>query len=495
MYFDAAFGILDATISKNVTVIHRHPPRRVVLLSAVFVLFLVTSLSAGEYKLVEPSQMGRLSRYQIGIDVTGELKLNSQSSNILRLPLAVKGNFEFEEKLIDGHCLSDYRAVRFYRQANAEIRIEGNLQKPRLEDDRRLIVVQATADGVTFFSPLGPLTRAQLDLIDVPCASGSGCGLLPEIAVNIGDTWNPKLKALARLLGIETITDTNIQSTLREIKNGIAVIEIEGRANGLVRGVATEIDVKCKCNYSLAAKQITWLAMAIKENRAISISEPGFEVTTRLGIAIGPLDRSQELDDAALAGLPLKSPPATTLLRFESAENAFQMLHERRWQLILDRADVTILRLIDGGDLIAQCNISKLPPLADGAGLQLKQFQDDIRRTLGNNFGHFVEASQFASENRLQVLRVVAAGTTSDLPIQWTYYHFSDSQGQRAALVFTLQASLIERFAAADENLISSFELTNRNSGSSVESSGAPVEAAKAATASTGLPPSNATTR
>ncbi len=58
----------------------------------------------------------------------------------------------------------------------------------------------------------------------------------------------------------------------------------------------------------------------------------------------------------------------------------------------------------------------------------------------------------------MRVLKVVAAGQSADLPIQWIYYHLADDKGRRASLVFTLEQDLVEQFAGADAILATSLE-------------------------------------
>ncbi len=79
-----------------------------------------------------------------------------------------------------------------------------------------------------------------------------------------------------------------------------------------------------------------------------------------------------------------------------------------------------------------------------------------MKQTLGKNFGEIVEASQEVTDAGQRILRVVVAGTASELPIQWSYYHISNNAGRRAALVFTLESSLVERFPQVDRELIDS---------------------------------------
>jgi hypothetical protein len=138
---------------------------------------------------------------------------------------------------------------------------------------------------------------------------------------------------------------------------------------------------------------------------------------------------------------------------------------------------VTILRLIDRGDLIAQCNISPLPSLATGQQLTLEAFQEDVKRTLGKSFGQIVEAAQESGEGQ-RILRVIVSGTASDLPIQWSYYHLSDNAGNRLALVFTIEGSLIERYAQVERELVSGLQIVPGKQPTPAEPKGPKVESA-----------------
>jgi hypothetical protein len=124
---------------------------------------------------------------------------------------------------------------------------------------------------------------------------------------------------------------------------------------------------------------------------------------------------------------------------------------------MVERHDATILRLVDRGDLIAQCNISPLPAFTKGEVLTLEGFQNDVKQALGKNFGEVVEAAQEAGEGGIVVQRITVSGAVGELPIQWTYYHLFDDKGHRASLVFTIEGKLVERFARIDRELVSGF--------------------------------------
>jgi hypothetical protein len=129
---------------------------------------------------------------------------------------------------------------------------------------------------------------------------------------------------------------------------------------------------------------------------------------------------------------------------------------------MVDRYDVAIMRRVEQGDLVAQCNISSLPDLKPNKQPSIESFQAEVKRALDKSFGEFIEDSQATTEAGVQILRTVASGFVSELPILWTYYHFSDGSGRQVSMVFTMSADFVERFAESDAAIVSSFAFQPR---------------------------------
>jgi hypothetical protein len=257
-------------------------------------------------------------------------------------------------------------------------------------------------------------------------------------------------------LALDAVSQQNVSCQLDSVNEDLAVITLEGSVAGAVGGVSSDIELKGKLNFDLRKRAITWLALACKENRAVGHAQPGFEVVTTLRLISSPAPPGTKLSDKAPSP-PAKADRTHTLLELKSDAAGFELIHDRRWQVMTEQHDVTILRLVDRGDLIAQCNISPLPALGQNQRLTLEGFQEEVRRALGKNFGQLVEASDQTTDAGIQILRVVATGKTGDLPIDWMYYHLADDHGHRAALVFTLESSLADRFAHLDRELVAAF--------------------------------------
>ncbi len=409
--------------------------------------------SGPRYELTPPAVAP--CQVKVTVQVEGSLKLLDAKNEQRKIPLKVSGEFLYEERITDPVAR---QAARYYHTAEANIELEKSSHQPQLASEHRLIGMRLHEGKTRFWSPGGPLSRDEAELIDLQANSVLLVDLLPKEPVQVGDEWKPEAAALAPFLSIDVVNSTEVTCKLAEVKQGRAVVEMSGAVTGAAEGVTTELELSAKYAYHLTERRFTSLAMVVREDREIGPAEPGLELTARLTMVLSPLTTPQKLTEASLAAVQAASGEATPL-RYESTEQGFRVVLDPRWRTIIDRAEVAVLRLVDQGDVIAQCNVSALPPLPEGRRLQLEEFQRDIQKALGENFGSFLEASQSVTSGGLRILRVAVAGQASELPIHWIYYHASNDDGHRVSYVFTMEADKAERFAGADNQFTASLEL------------------------------------
>ncbi|HEX5104307.1 MAG TPA: hypothetical protein VFV87_10875 [Pirellulaceae bacterium] len=413
---------------------------------------------AQDYDLRAAPKAGSHQQVRVTVEIEGKLKLNAAGQEVQHVPLTARADLHYVERMLQsGTSAAETRLARHYYQAEAKIRLRDSELASKLRDERRLILLDANADAATLFSPLGPLTRDELELIEAPASSLALTALLPKQPLKLGGQWDLEGLVVSRLLGLEAVSQQNVKCQLESAKEGIAVASLEGTVSGAVGGVSSDCELKGKLNFDLNKRVVTWLTLAIKENRAIGHAQPGFEVLTTLKMVAAPCAAAVEVNDKALSGLQTTADSGQTLIDFTADKAGFQLLHDRRWRVMIERHDATILRLVDRGDLISQCNISPLPTFTKGEQLTLEGFQNDVKQALGKDFGQVIEAAQEAGEDGLIIQRVIVAGVAGELPIQWTYYHVTDDKGHRASLVFTIEGNLVERFAQIDRELVSGF--------------------------------------
>ncbi len=438
-------------------------------LRLVAVLLLFESLLAGsataaqssdKHTLAAKHRSGELQRVDVALQVGGDVKLVGEDGKSQSLPMSVVANLGYDEAILAVDPSGrPARSVRYYDDVRAVIKIDQGGDKPSLSPVRRLIVAQRGETGASqLYCPAEPLVREELDLIDVPGGSLVLDDVLPAEPVAMGQSWKLADDVLAALLCLDAVSWSDVQSVLSEVKDQVADVTAAGSLAGAVSGISTDIELKIKYRFDLRTKRITQFAMLVKEKRAVGHIGPGLDSVAKLIVRITPIAQSQNLSPAVISQVPRENPPELLALGYTPRGSQYRFQYDRRWYVTTDEARLTVLRMVDRGELVAQCNISALPDVKKP--VPLAEFQKDIERTLDKNFGQFVSATQKVNEAGYAVFRVVVHGEVGGLPIEWIYYLIQDRQGHRVSLAFTLEQELLERFAAADVAMVSALQLT-----------------------------------
>lgn len=389
------------------------------------------------------------------MDVGGELKV-VEEGEARRLKTGVAANLVYYEKVLPGpnDAGGPTRSIRHYREGVGVVKSGEHRYEPALREERRLIGVRIDGPEVTMFCPRGSLTLEELELIDVLANSLLLDRLLPQEAVAVGARWEHSDELIAALLGLDAVTGNDVRSVLAKVADGKAEFELSGRVEGSEDGVSTGIDLKGKYQFDLSAKRITWFGLLVREDRNVGHVDTGFDVVARVQLRITPGAQTELLASASLADVSLEPTAEAMQLSYESPGGRWRFLHDRRWWVITEERDQAVLRLIDQGERLAQCNVALLSPTTDATELTLEQFQKDIVGALGESFESFVRASQRHDPTDYRVFRVVAQGETSEVPMQWIYYLVTDRHGRRVVLAFVVQKEMLDRFGDCDEALV-----------------------------------------
>lgn len=418
-------------------------------------------LADGQLKR-SPREPGDITRVQVSIQVGGDLLLKNETKT-RTVPMSVTARLDYDEYLTSatGKSRSSYR---YYDLAEAVIKLEKGKQTPALRDSRRLITAQIGDGPTTLACPSGPLTREELDLVDVPGNSLLFDDLLPSEPVSAGGTWKPSEETVVALLGVDVASLCEAECVLGEINpDGLAKIAMAGTLQGAVGGVSTDMEFKAK--YEAENGRVTHFALLIKEKRSIGHVSPGLDVVAKTIVHISPLEKSVHLNEGAIADLAAQPADEAKSLVYWPKDAAYQLQYDRRWFVTTEDRELTVLRFMDRGEYVAQCNLSELPTAAGNRRAQavtLEDFQRDVQHALGDKFGQFVQASEAGKPGQVRELRVVVQGEQADLPIRWIYYLLVGPQGSRVSLAFTLEDKLADRFGSADQALVAKLRLSDR---------------------------------
>jgi hypothetical protein len=127
-----------------------------------------------------------------------------------------------------------------------------------------------------------------------------------------------------------------------------------------------------------------------------------------------------------------------------------------------DDPKLATLRMLDRGELIAQCKIMAMEPVAVESMDSLETFQKRLKESLGDSFGQFVAASQRSNESNYREYRVLIDGEEESFPLRWVAYLMTDQQGRQAMLFFVLGRKNLSRFDNSDRLIANSFQFVEK---------------------------------
>jgi hypothetical protein len=450
---------------------------RFTLAAMAFFLLPKMADASGTYDLQSRCQAKYV--YAVNAKIQAQGTINpSGSGKAAPLPMLVKGHLVYDEMRLDGEPNGRPRSIRYYREAVASIQVDKNRDRPSLGEDKRLIVAANDGKGTALSSPHGPLSREELDLIDIPGNTLVLNEILPNREVKPGDTWTIANAALAQLICVDAISRSDVQCKLREATSAAAKIAVTGRVDAAVGGVATEIQLDCDATFDLKRRCLTSIQMRIKERRSAGFVGPAMDVAAQVEMQIEPHETSEFLTPSVVKEASQFDPFMQPLL-LSSDFGGFHLIYDRRWRVTRNDAQVVVMRLMDRGELVAQCNLSALPRLDQGNTVTIEDFQAEVQKSLGQRFQRFETVAEGKGAGGIRVLKAIAEGVVSDIPIQWRYYLVIAPDGRRLAMTYTLETNLIERFADADTAMTESIEFENLASSPAATSATPNPEAAK----------------
>ena len=430
----------------------------------VWMLLTVVSATRAEHLLQESSATA--TRATVELEVRGHLRIqktrdkddDSKEPATKKLKLAVDGKLIYHQRTLPDQQGSR-SAVRYYEQSEARVVVDDRLFQPQLKTDRRLVRVDVAGEQIRFRCPQGPLSREELEVV----ATQGNCLLLhrilPDKEVSVGQAWGLDGNAVAPIFGLDTAYSSGLQAKLKSVKDNVARIEISGPLDGSVDGVASRIDCEGDLYFDLQRRQITMFDVSFDESRNISGGQPGIEAHSHLRLTIKPTSTHPELKDASIAQFPSTS---AELLRYVSPNGTFHLVHSPQWRVVRDSAKNTTFRLLNGGDVVAQGNLSKLKNLPAEEKLTLKTFEQDVRQTLEKLEGQVVSTEEAPLESGLHMLRVIGQGKVQEVDVQWVYLHLANAEGARISCVFTMEQKQAERFEGADLALLNGLRFTEK---------------------------------
>jgi hypothetical protein len=418
--------------------------------------------TAQTYPLAETIKAGDCFRVRLEMDLSGEIKVN-RNGKAMSLSLTAKGTHEFPERVLTvGDRGLIEKSARFYETATATIRVEKDVETKSLRKERRLVVAQRPKDQALTYSPGGPLTRGELELVgdhfDTLCVTG----LLPGKEVAVGDTWKVHNSAAQCLCRFEGLTDQDLTCKLEEIKDGMASVSVSGSANGIELGAMVKLKIDARYHFDLEAKRLTWLEWKQTDTRDQGPANPASTATSTTTLTRKPIERPDTLADVALVSVPqdFKVPENLLVVEYRHPKGKFELNHAREWQVVGELQERLILRLMERGDFVAQATITPWTPAEKGK----HQSPDDFKAALADTPGWDAEKELQSGEvpsvsDGYWIYRVSQMGKMEGVAVLQNFYLVAGPNGDQVVVAVTLTPKKAEQLGGRDLSLAGSIEL------------------------------------
>lgn len=399
------------------------------------------------------------TRCTLELSLAGNLLVTQEKG---RQPMRVeaKARLRFAERaliVVDG---MPAKSARHYDETAFSAVVGGDKLDRTLPADRRLVVAVRSSEGLDCYSPAGPVTRDELDLVtehfDPQCLPG----LLPGREVKVGDTWALAPQAAQAACLFDGLIKHALTGKLVEVKDGVAVFTVEGTAEGIENGAKVSLAVTATGKFDPTKRRVVELVWKQKDERDQGPVNPASQVEATVTLKREPLPQlPPELSDAVLAVVPKAEPPALmTALRYADPKGRYQFVHPRDWHITGQTDAHLVLRLIDRGEFVAQATVSVWKKAEPGKHATPEEFKKMLGELTGWVVERVVEDAELPTDGGRWLYRVTAAGRMQDLPVVQSFHLLAGPQGDQLVVTSAMKPEKVKAVGTRDVELVNAIE-------------------------------------
>ncbi len=376
--------------------------------------------------------------------------------------LKVQTRTEFAERIVGLDAEGrPARVARWVSEAAAALNGEIRTRATAIRPGVALLLAERRDESVVVFSPAGPLTRSELEVVETVGDPLALTGLLPELPVVVGDHWRVGGDAARGLSGYDALAANALDASVESLDATTVLIRLKGDIRGAALGGEGTITCDGTLRFDRVAGQIVRLDMTRHETRNAGPVEEGLDITSTLTVERKVIDAPVELADQVIAALPRDRDPQRELLILIAPDGKYTLKHDRDWHIYWDDSRLTVLKRLDHGEVVAQCNLNAGPKVPPGKHQHPDQFRDDVRRALGARFDQFVGVGEVDGDPAGGFrYKVAVQGRQGDVGILWDYYLIAGPDGDQLLATFTHALAQESAFGAQDVRLVASFRWT-----------------------------------
>jgi hypothetical protein len=370
-------------------------------------------------KLQETFPLGYAYSVSTRVDLSGTLMIPAEKGKTPK-PLPIRGDsaIEYAERVLaldkDGSVRQTFRINdrMDFRRTMGDREQSSSLRR----EVRRLVLLRRGSTEVPF-SPDGPLTWGELDLVRTDVFTPALVGLLPPKAVKVGDAWPASTLAVQELTDLEKLEEGGLQCKLEQLTTHdgrrFARASFSGSATGSGEDGRNRQKLEGYYEFDLTSNHLCYLylkgihTLLDADGQEVGRIEGRFVLSRRLDA------KNPELTDEKLKGVTLEPGPENTLLLYDNPDLGVKLVYPRRWRVASVRGNQLAL---DG---------------ADGVGMLLTV--EPLSRT-PSGAAFLKESQEFFTKEKAKLLRTQPVQMVRETP---PLEHFAleiEMNGQKAVL-------------------------------------------------------------
>jgi hypothetical protein len=448
--------------------------RAVLFVGCVLFIQPAAGWSADEITIDEPATDVRVRQVATEVRTSGKIFTNAGNSKTNEHTLTATAMFRYRERRLPpaGRDFQSLRALREFELAKMQSQVAGHDTGAELPASQRLVVVHGDRNGMQCYSPGHPMARESVDLLELPGDPLILAALLPRTPVTPGAQWKAPEWAAQMLASLEAVDKAEMNCRLTTANAATAVIEFNGSVHGQRYGANSDVTIAGRLTFDRQSQMIRQAVAKYGIKSSVGTINPGIDATVDVTVERVAADSPGGLTDAVAEVIPLEPAPGNLLLEFAAPPWGVALSFDRKWfvfqALFEGTPQVAILRLMENGSLICQCNMSPIAAASPGQHTPIDQFEADIRQALGDKFKTFTSRDQLPTDDGRTILRVIANGEMSvtgeqgtvKLPMNWIYYLCADRTGKQMSFVFVIEPEYLKLLAGRDLEMVKSVRFT-----------------------------------
>jgi hypothetical protein len=430
----------------------------------LLVLASAQPMFAESVTLTEVPREGDCYRITTATNLTGILKV-TRDGQPASLKITAKNEHSFAERVLSADKSVARKVARFYQTATSRAVVDGDRVERSLAADRRLVVAQRTDDSLFCYSPLGPLTRPDLEVASEHFETLHITGALPGKQVEVGDTWKLENLTAQSLCLFDGLISHDLTAKLKEVAAGVAIITIEGGAKGIENGAMATLTVSASIQFDTSQKRIVGVEWKQKDVRDQGPATPAVDLEIATTLKRERLNQPPaELADAVVTMIPAATDPPATVkhLIHRDPKNRYQLLHAREWHVVGQTDHHLVMRFLERGDFVVQATIA--PWTNAGAGKHMSPEEFEKLANGGSNWKmeQVTDRTEVPTDADRWAYRIIARGELDGSPVVQNFYMVANANGDQVIVTFTMRVATVGRIGTRDLELVNAIDFPKK---------------------------------